>query len=219
MPDDQRRVPHVVVDHDRLGQREPQLREIDLVGVVVGNALDEAHPVVAHRPDRAAHEARKLEPLGNRGLQARQLLAQDLQRDPRRPECAPSHPLRLHSTSRPARAEDGARAGADEAVAGPLLPALDGFEQEGGPSVVEPPEQGERRVEIGEDLPHDRNQVPARRESFERFLGGAVQHGLGRGPEESCPAWKKRCNSVLLSNASEASSKPRSASPTLSGPV
>ena len=97
-------------------------------GFVVGNPLDEAHPVVADHPDRSAQEARQLEALGRHRRAAREPLAQHLERIARAPRsarvCAAFAPLDLAA----ARAEDRARAAADEAVARPLLAALDRLE-------------------------------------------------------------------------------------------
>src|SRR5262249_52439391 len=61
-----------------------------------------------------------------------------------------------------------------------LLAALDRLEQEARVSVVEPPEQRQRRVHVREDLAHHRHPVFPPGEFLEGFLGRAEHGGLGR---------------------------------------
>src|SRR5262249_50248842 len=77
-----------------------------------------------------------------------------------------------------ASAKDRAGAAAEEAVAGPLLAALDRFEEEARLAVVEAPEERERRVVVGHDLAHDRHEIAASGEILEDFLGRAEHAGL-----------------------------------------
>jgi hypothetical protein len=129
-------LPHVVDDDDRLRQHEPEIGHAGLVRVRVGHAFDEAHPVVADHADRAAEEARQLRALERDRAQRGELRAQELERVAGRAhafDAAVLFPLHVGA----ARAEQRARAGADEAESAPLLAALDRLEQEARVSVVE----------------------------------------------------------------------------------
>lgn len=57
--------------------------------------------------------------------------------------------------------EDHQRVGAEEGIAGPLLPAFDRFEQERVGAGALPHEGGQRRVEIGRQPRIDRNDISA----------------------------------------------------------
>jgi hypothetical protein len=61
--DHHRRVPHVVVDHHRLGEHEVEIRVPELVGILIRNALDEANPVPTHHAHCATREPRQLDSL------------------------------------------------------------------------------------------------------------------------------------------------------------
>ena len=102
-------MPHVVVGDHRLGQHEPDVGEAELVGVGVGDALDEAHPVPGDRADGAAREARERRAGGERRAQRREALAQPAQRIARRCGSAARRRPRA-STASPSRASNTARA-------------------------------------------------------------------------------------------------------------
>ena len=206
--DQQRPVADVVVDDHGLGQHEPQVRQVELVGVLVGDLLDEAHPVVAHHADGAAHEARQLEPVGHGETLRAHAFAQQLERvagDGVLLGAVALGPLHLAA----AGPEDRPRAGADEAVAGPLVAALDRLQQEAGASVVELAEERERRVQVREDLPHHGNQVSAGRRGLEALLGRAKHPSSGVEGLRGCRvasglAGENAFDSGLLSEAVQA---------------
>jgi len=77
-------------------------------------------------------------------------------------------------------AEDGSRADAQEAVAGPLFSALDTLEQECRLGVVDLSKQREWRFQVGHDLAHDRNMISLSSERF-KLLGRGAEHGWSRG--------------------------------------
>jgi hypothetical protein len=103
------------------------------------------------------------------GLEARELCAQILEGiplDAHPPGLAVRGPLDVPA----ARAEDGAGATAHEAVAAPLLAALDRLEQEARVAVVELAKERDRRVHVHEELADHRDEIPASGEFLERFL-------------------------------------------------
>ncbi len=70
-----------------------------------------------------------------------------------------------------------------EAVARPLLAALDGLEEKRGAAVVQAAEQGEGRIHVGENLADHGNQVAPGGQALEFILRGANGHSLvWRGP-------------------------------------
>ena len=71
--------------------------------------------------------------------------------------------------------------GADEAVASPLFTALDALQKKARPAVIQPAEQGQRRVEIGKNFAHHGDKIPARRQCLEFFLGRADHAGFSHG--------------------------------------
>ena len=144
--DDEGLAPQVVEHHDHLGLDEAQVRDPQLVGVRVGQALVEPHQVVGRVPDDAAPEGRQERMRLGRAHRA---LPQHAQRVAGRQGLAP--PPFGDGQAIAARLEAPARAGAEERVARDALPLLHGLEQErrlAGDLQV----RGERGVEVGEHL-------------------------------------------------------------------
>ncbi len=83
------------------------------------------------------------------------------------------------------------RLGADEAVAGQVLAALDRFQQERVGAAGDLQVGGHRRFKVGADLPVDRNGVVLLGERFELFKSRGV-HGVlrvGLGPRRDPGRW------------------------------
>ena len=83
----------------------------------------------------------------------------------------------LDSTS--GRAESRSGANSKEAVPGPLLASLYGFQQESRPTVVDLSEQGQWGLEICEDLAHDGNMISLLGERLE-LLWRCAEHESSR---------------------------------------
>ena len=201
MPHDQRRVLDVVEDDDGLWQHEAQVGKPQLVRVRIGQPLDVAHPVVADHADGPADEARPLAPLRRHVVQAAQLVTQERKRITRGGH-ALLEPLAVDPLSPghllASGAERCAGASAQEAVSGPLLAALDRLEQEARATVVETPEERQRRVEVRENLARDGNQVAALRQGLELFEGRAEHPSQPMGLSFAlffvfAPCWPRLC--------------------------
>ena len=129
---------------------------------MLGQPLEAAHDVVAQPADRAAEEARQPGRHGRRQL--RQVVVQEAQRLGRRHALGdaklPSSAGFRISTVGAARAHDGARPHAREAVRGPLVAADHALQQERVRPAPQLRVSRHRRVGVGQDLPVDEGQPP-----------------------------------------------------------
>ena len=119
-------------------------------GFVLGQPLDVAHPVVAQEPHGPTREARQARQLGgsqavDQGAQLAERVDRVISRQIHAARAAAARDLDAAS----ARDEAATAPHPDDAVAAPLLAAVDGLEQEAGLAVVELEEDPERGVEVG----------------------------------------------------------------------
>ena len=182
---------HVVEHEQALGEQQARVGKREVVGGACRQPLERARHVVADVAHRATGEA------GQAGHGDRPVLGEErLQRTERiggRPPHRPA-PRRL-DLDRPApRAEDAGGLGPEEAVPAPLLTPLDALEEEAVRAAMDLEEGRDGRLEVGEDLAADGDQVALAGEVPEvgarrRRRPGAERRPSG-GPEVHSDATK-----------------------------
>ncbi len=167
----------VVEDHQRIGDDEVGIGNVEVVELGAGDGLLEVGDrLVGEVADGAAVEEGEV-PRGDRPVGGHQPLQLD-EGIGLAGELALAAVL-LDDDFLPPHGEDPARVRAEKGIAGEFLPALDRLEEErlgarllGG---VELEVGGDGRIEIGDDLPVDRNQVPLTRQ-LAKGIAGREQH-------------------------------------------
>jgi len=168
---------HVVEDEETLGEEQAGVRQPEVVGGALGQPLEGTRHLVADVADGAAREARQAG--DGHGAVLREQPPERLERVVHRVAHRRAA-RRLDLERAPAAAPDARRLGAEETVAPPLLAALDALQEEAVRPAMYLQERRHRRLQVGQDLAADGDQVSLARERREVAARGPGGPGAQR---------------------------------------
>ena len=175
----------VVEDEEALREQQAGIGQANVVGGAHRQSLEGARHVVPDVADGAAREARHARHgngavLSQQRLQGAERIRGDLAHRP--------PPRRLHLDGLTARAEYAGGLGPEEAVPAPLLPPLDALQEEAVRAAMDLQERRDGRLEVGENLTADRDQVPV----SGQLAKVRAARGDGRGAQRRRPPFRPR---------------------------
>lgn len=182
---DAKLVLHAVEDHDQRGPHENAVGQAEVVGLAVGQVLDQPHRIVAHIAENAGRHGRQR--LGQCDLGFGQQRAQALKRRlrGRRERIPVGLGAAVDFGLVALRPPNHIRFAADDRVAAAIGTALDGLEQKAvGPLVCDLEHGGDGRFQIGHEARPDHLRhalvIEARERREVRLHRGRTKIGQGR---------------------------------------